>query len=225
MTLVTVRAVLERAGFEVEAVGDGKAALATARSLPWDLIVLDVLLPSVDGLSVCRALRRESRVPILMLTAMSDEADKVMGLESGADDYLTKPFGSEELVARVKAILRRAEMAGSETGREQAVGTVLARRSPQGSLEIDLISRRATCSGRHLRLTPKEFDLLAYLMHHPGEPVSREQLLKQVWGYDVACDARTVSVHVRWLREKLEEDPSDPQIIRTVKGMGYQFTA
>jgi len=215
--LDTLRYSLTKAGFEVRTAADGELALAAARKESPDLVLLDIMLPKMDGFEVCRALRRESSVPILMLTARDEEVDKVLGLELGADDYLTKPFSMRELVARVKAMLRRVEMgrAAAEEGAEKPL--------QEGDLVLDLASHQATYRGDPLHLKPKEFDLLAFLMRHRGHAFSRDQLLEQVWGYDYAGDTRTVDVHVRWLREKVEADPSRPRLIETVRGVGYRF--
>ncbi|MHB0871154.1 MAG: winged helix-turn-helix domain-containing protein [Chloroflexota bacterium] len=215
--LDTLRYNLSKAGYEVRTADDGEAALRVARQESPDLVLLDVMLPKVDGFDVCRTLRQESSVPILMLTARDDEVDKVLGLELGADDYLTKPFSLRELMARVKALLRRSEMVLSDG--ERLAGKPLR----EGDLEVDLLSHQASRAGTPLHLKPKEFDLLAFLMRRRGQAFSRDQLLQHVWGYDYAGDTRTVDVHVRWLREKVEADPSSPQLIETVRGIGYRF--
>lgn len=215
--LETLRYNLARAGHEVRTAADGLSALAIARREAPDLIVLDVMLPGMDGFEVCRTLRQESPVPILMLTARDEELDKLLGLELGADDYLTKPFSMRELLARVKAMLRRVEMSRPGAGNESH------RPLRDGDLEVDLVSHGASLAGSPLHLKPKEFDLLAFLMSHRGRAFSRDQLLEQVWGYDYAGDTRTVDVHVRWLREKVEADPSRPELVETVRGVGYRF--
>ncbi len=215
--LDTLRYNLSKAGYEVRTAADGEAALRVARQESPDLVLLDVMLPKLDGFDVCRTLRQESSIPILMLTARDEEIDKVLGLELGADDYLTKPFSMRELMARVKALLRRAEMV--QPDEERPTGKPLR----EGDLEVDLVSHQATRGGNPLHLKPKEFDLLAFLMGHQGQAFSRDQLLQQVWGYDYAGDTRTVDVHVRWLREKVEVDPSKPELIETVRGVGYRF--
>ncbi len=213
-TLVaTLRYNLEREGYQVNTAGDGASALAAARSDPPDLIVLDLLLPELDGLEVCRILRREMAVPILMLTAKVQEVDKVVGLELGADDYVTKPFGMRELLARVRALLRRAETPAA------AAADVLR----SSDLQVDFRRREASRRGSALALKPKEFDLLAFLARNRGRAFSREQLLNQVWGYDFAGETRTVDVHVRWLRQKIEEEPAKPTRLITVRGLGYRF--
>jgi DNA-binding response OmpR family regulator len=176
--------------------------------------VLDLMLPRMDGLEVCRILRRETAVPIIVLTAKGEEVDKVVGLEIGADDYVTKPFGMRELLARVRALLRRAARPPA-TNEEESVSL--------GDLEIDLRSRVASRSGRALPLRPKEYELLAFLARNRGRAFTRDQILNQVWGYDFAGETRTVDVHVRWLREKIEREPSKPTRLITVRGTGYRF--
>ncbi|HLB47481.1 MAG TPA: response regulator transcription factor [Anaerolineales bacterium] len=206
---------LRAEGYEVATAADGEAGLATARERLFDLIVLDVMLPGLDGLSVCRLIRKDSNVPILILTARGTEVDKIVGLESGADDYIVKPFGLGEFLARVRAALRRASTTStlpSVRGRLEA-----------GDLSLDLISRKVYRAGNELRLTHKEFDLLAELVRNVGAVLSRDLLLQKVWGYEYVGDSRTVDVHVRWLREKIEDDPSQPTRITTVRGVGYRF--
>jgi DNA-binding response OmpR family regulator len=203
---------LQREGYEVTSCGDGGEALELAREQSFDLIVLDVMLPTLDGLSICRILRKEQRTPIILLTARSGEVDRIMGLETGADDYIVKPFSLGELLARVRAVLRRTTP--ETTTRLEA-----------GDLSLDLIGRRAYRAGEELRLSHKEFDLLAALIRNAGSVLSRDQLLQQVWGYDYPGDTRTVDVHIRWLREKIEGDPAAPQRIVTVRGVGYRFEA
>jgi two-component system alkaline phosphatase synthesis response regulator PhoP len=228
---------LRREGYTVDLIANGADALAVARSARPDLVVLDVMLPGMDGLQVCRALRAESTVPILLLSARGEEVDRVLGLELGADDYLTKPFAMRELLARVRAMLRRAGMAPSAgSGRDEdgagpevsAQPTAASGRRAvliAGDLAIDPASRRATLRGEPLTLKPKEFDLLHYLARHPGIVLSRDALLRRVWGYDYPVDTRTVDVHVRWLRQKIEDDPARPRRIETVRGFGYRFAA
>ena len=213
----TLRYNFEREGYRVVVAADGRQALELAEREQPDAVILDVMLPGLDGFDVCRALRRDSTVPILMLTAKDEEVYKLVGLELGADDYLTKPFSVRELLARVKAMLRRVEMlqpAGPRPG---------ARVLQVDDLRVNLDEHRADRAGRLLQLRPKEFDLLVFLMQHPGRVFTREQLLSQVWGYEFAGDGRTVDVHVRWLREKIETDPSRPVLIETVRGVGYRF--
>jgi DNA-binding response OmpR family regulator len=213
-TLVaTLKYNLERESFRVLEAADGEAALEAARSGRPDLIVLDLMLPGLSGLEVCRILRKETRVPIIMLTAKDAEVDKIVGLETGADDYVTKPFGMPELMARVRALLRRAEPAEDE-----ALDVV-----ESGDLRVDLARREVQRAGAPLRLKPKELDLLGFFMRRRGRVFSREELLNQVWGYEFADDTRTVDVHVRWLRQKIEADPAQPSRLITVRGVGYRF--
>ncbi|MDI7250512.1 MAG: response regulator transcription factor [Bacillota bacterium] len=205
-----VRVYLERDGFSVEEAEDGEQALRKAREVDPRLVILDLMLPGVDGWEVCRQIRRISDVPIIMLTARGEEADRVAGLELGADDYVPKPFSPRELVARVKAVLRRARC-------ERERGQVLQ----YGDLLIDRSGRRVQCGGSEVALTPKEFDLLCFLAGAPGRVFTREVLLEQVWGYEYPGDTRTVDAHIKNLREKL--GPVGGQFIRTVWGVGYKF--
>jgi DNA-binding response OmpR family regulator len=218
--LDTIAYNLRREGHRVVTAADGEAALDAARERP-DAVVLDLMLPKLDGIEVCRRLRQHSAVPILMLTARTDEVDRVVGLEVGADDYLTKPFSMRELVARVKALLRRRELLAAELAEKSTAGE----RLESGDLVLDSAQHRAARAGEPLALTPREFDVLAFLMRHRGQVFSAEHLLERVWGYDRAVDARTVPVHIRNLREKIEDDPSRPQRIETVRGVGYRFVA
>ncbi len=214
-TLVaTLRFNLERDGHKVISAGDGPGGVALARSQKPDVVVLDLMLPGLDGLEVCRILRRETNVPILMLTAKADETDRVVGLEIGADDYVTKPFSMRELMARVRALLRRSEMAPAARANE-LLGSE--------GLEVNLKSRQARRDGAVLALKPKEFDLLAFLLRNRGRAFTRDELLDQVWGYDFAGDTRTVDVHVSWLRQKIEREPAKPTRLITVRGTGYRF--
>jgi DNA-binding response OmpR family regulator len=217
--LETLEYNLARQGYEVCTAADGLAALQVARREQPDAIVLDIMLPGLDGLEVCRLLRREMSVPILMLTARADEIDKVVGLEVGADDYLTKPFSMRELMARVKALLRRVRLIREELSAEQAGGERLA----FDGLVIDLTRREVTRGGRVLHLKPKEYDLLLFLARHRGAVLSRDLILERVWGWDYDGGTRTVDVHVRWLREKIEDDPANPTRLVTVRGIGYRF--
>ncbi|MHB8600063.1 MAG: response regulator [Ktedonobacteraceae bacterium] len=221
---------LEQAGYQVTTAADGSSALEAAHRETPDLIILDIMLPEMDGLEVCRQLRRESKTsttPIMMLTAKGDEIDKVVGLEVGADDYVTKPFGRRELLARVRALLRRSEYApNSEERSAHANVTEVPRQTRElvaGPIRIDLAGRRVHCRGQELELQPKQFELLTYLVRNRGTVLTRDQLLHNVWGYDYVGDTRTVDVHIRWLREKLEEDPANPRLIQTVRGVGYVF--
>ena len=221
---------LEQAGYEVTTAADGASALEAARRERPDLVILDIMLPEMDGLEVCRLLRRENSTattPIMMLTAKGEEIDKVVGLEVGADDYVTKPFGRRELLARVKALLRRAEYAPQSEERPSQVSIEEPSRSNRelaaGPLRIDLAGRRVMCRGQELELQPKQFELLTYLVRNRGTVLTRDQILHNVWGYDYTGDTRTVDVHVRWLREKLEEDPANPRLIQTMRGVGYVF--
>jgi DNA-binding response OmpR family regulator len=221
---------LEQAGYQVITAADGYSALEAARSERPDVILLDIMLPGLDGLEVCRQLRREAEtatIPIIMLTAKGDEIDKVVGLEVGADDYVTKPFGRRELLARIRALLRRVEY-GSAFEEESLRGSIEVPTRPRrelvaGPLRIDLDGRRIFCRDQEIELQPKQFDLLVYMVRNRGTVLTRDQLLHNVWGYDYVGDTRTVDVHVRWLREKIEEDPANPKLIQTVRGVGYCF--
>jgi DNA-binding response OmpR family regulator len=208
-------------GYQVITAADGLMALDVAHEEQPDLIVLDLLLPGLDGFEVCRILRRDTSVPILMLTARADEVDRVVGLEVGADDYLTKPFFMRELLARVKALLRRVRLIREEMAGEQGVPGM--EELVYGDLVIDLGRREVLVRGKTLRLKPKEFDLLVFLARHPGIALSRDLLLERVWDWDYGGGSRTVDVHMRWLREKLETDPANPERIVTVRGVGYIF--
>ncbi len=215
--IATLRYNLEREGMEVLTAMRGDLGFTLALNSQVDLVILDVMLPGIDGLEICRLLRKRSPVPILMLTARAGEVDKVVGLEVGADDYLTKPFSMRELLARVHAILRRADIAATATVEPQG-GRLVA-----GEIEVDFDRQQVTRSGRALRLKPKELQLLLFFARHPGRVFTREQLLDKVWGYDFVGGTRTVDVHVRWLREKIEANPSEPASILTVRGTGYRF--
>jgi DNA-binding response OmpR family regulator len=212
---------LRQEGYDVALASDGPEALTLARSRRPDLIVLDIMLPGMDGLDVCRILRGESTVPILLLSARGEEVDRVIGLELGADDYLTKPFAMRELVARVKAMLRRAKMAPALEPPSASAGAL---DGDPPRLQIDVPRRQAQLAGEDLGLKPKEFDLLVYLSRHPGIVLSRDALLREVWGYDFPIDTRTVDVHIHGLRQKLEVDAGEPRWIETVRGYGYRFT-
>jgi DNA-binding response OmpR family regulator len=215
---------LKKQGYEVEAVGDGRLALEAARARTPDLIVLDIMLPSLDGFEVCKILRREMTVPILMLTARDDEIDRVVGLEVGADDYLTKPFSMRELLARVKAQLRRAQIIREEMGKLKTAEAETPHKTLVfGDLSVNLTRREVTLAGAVLPLKPQEYDLLVFFAEHKGQMLSREFILERLWGWDYIGDSRTVDVHVRWLRQKIETDPSNPRRIVTVRGGGYRF--
>lgn len=211
---------LERDGHEVRTAGDGVSGLALARGEAPDLIVLDLMLPRMSGIDVCRLVREDRPVPIIMLTARDSEQDVIAGLETGADDYLTKPFSMRELRARVNALLRRDSLS-------RAAGPTAARTATEvlsaGNLEMDLGRHVVRRDGVEVALRPREYQLLEYLMRNPGLLMSREVLLERVWGYTYAGESRTVDVHVRWLREKLEATPSEPRHIQTVRGFGYRF--
>ena len=211
---------LSRQGYTVDVAGDGKTALDIARRMHPDLIVLDIMLPILDGFEVCRILRQEMNVPILMLTAKDEEIDRVIGLEMGADDYLTKPFSMRELLARVKALLRRVRMIREEID-SQAVP--IKEILQFDTLVIDTNRREIEIEDTKLSLKPKEFDLLVFLVRHQGQVLTRELILERVWGWDFSGGSRTVDVHIRWLREKIEKDPAVPQRIITVRGIGYRF--
>ncbi|HZQ99470.1 MAG TPA: response regulator transcription factor [Chloroflexota bacterium] len=210
---------LRREGHEVVIARDGPSAIEQARKRQPDLVLLDVMLPKLDGFEVCRELRRTSTVPVLMLTAKDSEVDKVVGLEIGADDYMTKPFSMRELMARVKAMLRRNSMLAAAPSARGAEEVRL------GELEIDTVARTVRRGGHAVHLKPKEFELLAFLAQNRGRVFTRDQLLENVWGYEFDGDTRTVDVHVRWLREKIEETPSQPRLLETVRGVGYRFAA
>ena len=204
---------LENEGYEVECAYDGAAALELAREGRFDLIILDVMMPEMDGLEACMKIREFSNVPIIMLTAKSEDADKLMGFESGADDYLTKPFNILELKARVRALLRRA------AGVQRSQGSLLT----VGKITLNTEERAALRDGQTVDLTAKEYDLIELLMRNPRRVYSRENLMNVVWGYTYAGDYRTVDVHIRRLREKLEENPAEPDHIMTKWGVGYYF--
>ena len=206
---------LSQEGYKVTTVADGELAYKKIVDTPPDLIILDVMLPRLDGLSLCRMIRREpttSHIPIIMLTARSSEVDKIVGLESGADDYVAKPFALGELLARIRAVMRRAP------NRPAAQDEISS-----GGIRLDLTGRHAYLNEVELKLSHKEYDLLAELMRNEGVVLSRDLLLSKVWGYDYFGDRRTVDVHIRWLRKKVEDDPSSPTRIVTVRGIGYRF--
>lgn len=213
MIVRTVKAYLDQEGFKTYTAYDGEEALRAFNEKGPDLIILDLMLPKLSGIEVTKMIRSTSTVPIIMLTAKASEADRVVGLELGADDYVVKPFSPRELVARVRAVLRRID---GETGVNERIAC--------GKLEIDLRSREVTVDGKVIELTPTEFDLLSYLAHHPGQVFTRLQLLREVQGYTYDAFARTIDTHVKNLRRKVEENPKDPKYILTVHGVGYRFT-
>lgn len=207
---------LEREGYHVVTATDGGEGLESARDESPDLVILDIMLPTMDGIQVCRVLRSESGVPILMLTAKGEELDKVLGLEMGADDYMTKPFSMRELIARVKAMLRRAELSPASTD-----GGVIT----SGDLSIDAEARKVSLSGVPVKMKPKEFDLLSLFAGNPGRAFTRDDILDRIWGGKDNIDRRTVDVHVRWIRQKLGEGDGARRRIITIRGHGYRFDA
>ncbi len=209
---------LKREGFQVEAVADGNSALQVAREIEPDLIVLDLMLPDISGFEVCRRLRTFTTAPVIMLTARSEEIDRVLGLEVGADDYLAKPFSFRELLARINALLRRVAL-DIQASTPQAPATVLTMRD----LSLDMEARRVLKNEKDVQLSGREFDLLQVLMKNAGRAMSRDDLIGLVWGTDWSGDPRTLDVHVRWLRTKIEDDPANPEFIQTVRGFGYRF--
>ena len=209
-----VRRYLEREGYEVHAVGDGRSALDSFDDDGADLVVLDIMLPGIDGLEVCRQLRSRAPVPVIMLTALGEESDRIMGLEIGADDYISKPFSPRELVARIKSVLRRAGGPLTVTPNVEVLES--------GKLVVEVGARAVTLDGAPVTLTVREFDMLVFLMSHPRRVFTREELLERVWGYTFG-DKSTVTVHMRRLREKIEDDPSNPTHLATVWGVGYRF--
>jgi DNA-binding response OmpR family regulator len=212
----TLADALEVEGFRVIAAADGREALTRFRADKPDLILLDLMLPELSGIEVCRIIRAESGVPIVMLTAKDSELDKVVGLELGADDYVTKPFSLRELSARIRALFRRSEQAAAP----DAVGPAVV---DLGRVQVDLAGHRLLRDGDALAIKPKAFELLAFLLRHPGQAFTRDQLLEHVWGYDYGGETRTVDVHVHWLRSRIEADPATPAFIHTVRGVGYVF--
>jgi len=207
---------LEVEGFRIVAAADGRKALARFRADKPDLVLLDLMLPELSGIEVCRIIRAESGVPIVMLTAKDSELDKVVGLELGADDYVTKPFSLRELSARIRALFRRAEQVAAP---DAAAGNVVE----LGRVQVDLAGHRLLRDGEPVAIKPKAFELLAFLLRNPGQAFTRDQLLERVWGYDYAGETRTVDVHVHWLRTTLEDDAAAPKFIHTVRGVGYVF--
>lgn len=207
---------LKNEGYMVFSAADGVQAIEAAKVTKPDLVLLDIMLPKMNGFEVCRVLRQSSYVPILILTAKDDEIDKVVGLDLGADDYITKPFKMRELLARIRAILRRSEITSSQNNDTETLIKI-------NELEIDISRHKASFKGKTLDLTPKEFDLLTFLSKNRGIVFNREQLLEKVWGYDYPGDTRTVDVHVRWLRQKIENNPDNPTSLITIRGVGYRF--
>ena len=210
-----VRFSLEQEGMEVDCAYDGEEAVQKAKENEYDIILLDVMLPKLDGFEVCQQIREFSSVPVIMLTAKGDDMDKILGLEYGADDYITKPFNILEVKARIKAIIRRTKKKAPEKENRKVV--------EKGDLHLDCDSRRLYIGGKEINLTAKEFDLLELLVFHPNKVYSREDLLNTVWGYDYPGDARTVDVHIRRLREKIEVNPGVPDYVHTKWGVGYYF--
>lgn len=217
--LETLEYRLTSEGYDVITANNGEQAVELALGQKPALLLLDIMLPAMDGLEVCRVLRKEMNVPILMLTARADEIDKVVGLEVGADDYLTKPFSMRELLARVKALLRRVRMMESELTEPE----VEREKLQFDDLYINLQRHEVTLGGKILHLKPREYDLLRFLAENKGHVLSRDQILQDVWGWAYSGGTRTVDVHIRWLREKIEHDPSNPSRIITVRGVGYRF--
>ena len=215
--LAALEYTLEQEGYVVLTAIDGESGLHLARTREPDVLILDVMLPSLDGFEICRIIRRESDIPILMLTARGEEVDRVVGLELGADDYVTKPFSMRELLARIRSLLRRASPPTSIGSQNES--EVLR----SGDLIIDLASHSATLEDKPLEMKPREFSLLSLLAANRGRAFTRDQILERLWGHDYIGDSRTVDVHVRWLREKIEPEPSKPQRIVTIRGVGYRF--
>ena len=215
--LAALKYTLEREGYDALSADNGATGLRIARERSPDIVILDVMLPALDGFEICRLLRRESSVPIIMLTARGGEMDRVVGLELGADDYVTKPFSMRELLARVRNTLRRSASAAAAGGGRSAEVVV------SGNLAIDLAGHTATLNGEPLDMKPREFALIAHLASNRGRAFTRDQILERLWGHDYIGDSRTVDVHVRWLREKIEPNPSKPSRIVTIRGVGYRF--
>ena len=207
----TLAEALESDGYRAVQAADGRAALERFRADKPDLVLLDLMLPELSGLEVTRQIRAESSIPIVMLTARDSEVDKVVGLELGADDYVTKPFSFRELSARIRAVLRRGE----------STGTPLPPLVELGTVQVDLAGHRVLRNGAEIPVKPKVFELLAFLLRHPGQVMSRDQLLERVWGYDYPGETRTVDVHVHWLRSAVEVEPANPSLVQTVRGVGY----
>lgn len=215
---------LKKQGYDVKTIGDGADAIELAREWSPELIILDVMLPGLDGFEICRILRQEMTTPILMLTARDDEIDRVVGLEVGADDYLAKPFSMRELIARVKALLRRVRLIREEAAiNEGEDGKPKAEVLEFDNLILDMVRHEIKIDDRVVAFKPKEYELLTFFAQHQGQVLSREMILERVWGWDFIGDSRTVDVHVRWLREKIEQNPANPRRIITVRGAGYRF--
>ena len=226
--LETLEYNLDKQGYQVYTAENGRDALKIARDKLPDLIVLDVMLPGIDGFEVCRILRKEMNVPIIMLTARSEEVDKIVGLEMGADDYLTKPFSMRELLARIKALLRRVELIREELSaqndaHDDALSPSRTAILSFDNLAIDQNRREVRLDGKAVRLKPKEFELLLFLARNQGMALSRDLILERVWGWSYDGNSRTVDVHVRWLREKIEPEPNHASRILTIRGIGYRF--
>ena len=216
--LAALKYTLEREGYDALTADNGETGLRVAREKSPDIVILDVMLPALDGFEICRLLRRESSVPIIMLTARGGEMDRVVGLELGADDYVTKPFSMRELLARIRNTLRRSASAAAGGGAAARAEVVVS-----GNLAIDLAGHTATLNGEPLDMKPREFALIAHLASNRGRAFTRDQILERLWGHDYIGDSRTVDVHVRWLREKIEPNPSKPSRIVTIRGVGYRF--
>lgn len=215
---------LKKQGYDVKTIGDGAEAIELAREWSPELIILDVMLPGLDGFEICRILRQEMTTPILMLTARDDEIDRVVGLEVGADDYLAKPFSMRELIARVKALLRRVRLIREEAATSEGEdGKPKAEVLEFDNLILDMVRHEIKINDRVVAFKPKEYELLTFFAQHQGQVLSREMILERVWGWDFIGDSRTVDVHVRWLREKIEQNPANPRRIITVRGAGYRF--
>ena len=209
---------LGKEGFETDVAENGRAALELFKASAYDLVLLDLMIPEVSGIDVCRAIRTSSMVPIIMLTAKDSEVDKVVGLELGADDYVTKPYSSRELVARIKAVLRRGTTESMDADSNSAI-------QEAGNIRMDVERHQVTVNGTLINLPLKEFELLEFLMRNAGRVLTRGQLIDRVWGGDYYGDTKTLDVHIKRLRSKIEEDPANPQLIQTIRGLGYKFEA
>jgi two-component system response regulator RegX3 len=209
---------LGKEGFETDVAENGRAALELFKASAYDLVLLDLMIPEVSGIDVCRAIRTTSMVPIIMLTAKDSEVDKVVGLELGADDYVTKPYSSRELVARIKAVLRRGTTESMDADSNSAIQIA-------GNIRMDVERHQVTVNGTLINLPLKEFELLEFLMRNAGRVLTRGQLIDRVWGGDYYGDTKTLDVHIKRLRSKIEEDPANPQLIQTIRGLGYKFEA